>query len=219
MELDELKAAWIDYGRQLERQTARSDALQRVRGLHGIGRRVRLLAGAQWLQLAIGLLFSLWGGAAWTDHWGSWHLVAYGLALHGYGLALLLTAAVQLRRIGAIDYAGPIADSQQAIVRLRRARLRSDRILFACGGVMWVPALGLLLHTAGVDLWVLRPAVVLANLLAGLAISVALVVASLRWPAWFERSAQHRRLAEIERDLRGLDEESPDDDGRTRRGA
>ncbi|UYC10716.1 hypothetical protein [Xanthomonas sp. CFBP 8445] len=210
MELDELKAAWIDYGRQMERQAAQRDALQRARGLHGIGRRVRLLAGAQLLQLAIGLLFSLWGGAAWTEHWGTWHLVAYGLALHGYGLALLATAAVQLRRIGAIDYAGPIADSQQAIVRARRARLRSDRVLFACGGVMWVPALGLLLYAAGVDLWALRPAVVLANLLAGLAVSVVLVAASLRWPAWFERSAQHRRLAEIERDLCDLHEARSD---------
>jgi hypothetical protein len=169
--------------------------------LLGTQSRLRLVTRSQVIQVLIGALFAVWGGSTWMDHWGSWPLVAYGLGVHAYGLALLATAAVQLVRIAAIDYSRPVADVQQGIVDLKRSRMRSERILLAVGGVGWVPIIFLLAHHAGLDVWETQPWKVLANLGVGLAISIGLLWASVRYPAWLERTAQGKNLRDIERDL------------------
>ncbi len=205
MELDELKIAWTELGRQLERKDLQIAALQRQNGLFALRSRLRQVTFGQVVQLAFGLWFVVWGGSTWSDHWGTWHVVAYGIVLHLYGLALLIAAAVQLVGVARVDYAGPVATIQQRIVDLKHARLRSERFLLALGGVGWVPVMFLLLHKAGLDIWLLQPAHVLLNLAVGLVISAGMLWASFRYPAWFQRTAQGRHLAEIEHDLAELE--------------
>lgn len=85
-----------------------------------------------------------------------------------YGLALLATAALQLARITAIDYTGPIAAVQHSVLRLKQLRTKSERILLAIGGVGWVPVMFLMLYNAGLDVWSIQPSHVLANLGVGI---------------------------------------------------
>jgi hypothetical protein len=201
MELDELKTAWAELERRLEERDRQVTEMQRHTALLGAQSRLRLVTRGQIMQLLIGVLLAVWGGSTWVDDWGRWHLVMYGLGVHAYGLVLLATAAVQLVQVAAIDYSRPVAIVQRGIVDLKRARVRSERLLLAVGGVGWVPITFLIAHHAGMDIWATRPSNVLANLGVGLAISITLLWASARYPAWLERSAQGKHLADIERDL------------------
>lgn len=201
MELEEMKIAWSELGRRLDQRDVQVAELRYRHSVLGLQSRLRLMTRGHLIQLAIGLLLTFWGGSTWPDHWGKWHIVAYGIALHLYGLVLIWTAAVQLRRVMAIDYSGSVATIQAGIVRLKRSRLRTERILTVIGGMAWVPALFLLLYYAGLDVWMSKPGVVIANLTLGVAASAALLWSSWRHPEWFERTAQHRHLAEIEREL------------------
>lgn len=204
MELDELKIAWSELGRRVEQQDLQVAELRRHNAVHGLRARLRLVTAGQVVQVLIGLLLAVWGGGTWVDHLGSWHLFACGLALHLYGIALIASATLLLTRVAAIDYARPVADIQHAILRLRRARIRTERILLAIGGVIWVPIMLLLLHEVGFDAWLASPANVLANLGAGLLISIVLLWVFARYPAWFERTAQGRHFAALEQDLADL---------------
>lgn len=206
MELDDLKTAWAELGRRLDEKEAQLAQLRRRNALSDLQSRLRLVTRGQVAQLLTGLLFALWGGSTWIDHWGTWHLVAYGLGLHAYGVAMLATAAMQLMQIVAVDYAGSVTTIQRSLLQLKRSRVRSERILLAIGGIGWVPALFVLAYYAGWDVWAIRPGHVIANLGVGLAISSGLLWASVRYPAWLERSAQGKHFAEMERDLGDLEQ-------------
>lgn len=201
MELHELESAW----KALDAQVARQEVeLKQLRGqnlrMRMRGKLTRASFG-QWAQLAIGLLFALWGGGYWFDHLGTPHLVAYGLAVHAYGIALLATAVVMLLHLAAVDYAQPVAEVQQRLLTLRRTRIRSERVCWIVGAVVWVPIMMIALRTIGLDAWLANPGWVLGNLAAAVAIAAAAAWVMWRRPAWFAKMSMDGPLAEVERQL------------------
>lgn len=198
MELQELEAAWKTLDARVSQQAVE---LKQLRSKHLLSR----VSLGQWKQLAIGLVFVLWGGAYWADHLGTPHLVAYGLAAHAYGIAIMATAIVLLVAVSRVDHTLPVADVQQRLLELRRARIRSERILWLFGAVMWVPLLMMgvrgFLH---LDVWLLDPSYVLWNLAVGAALAVIAALVMWRKPAWFAKSAMQGPLAEIDRQLADL---------------
>ena len=201
MELHELESAW----KALDAQVARQEVeLKQLRGqnlrMRMRGKLTRASFG-QWAQLAIGLLFALWGGGYWFDHLGTPHLVAYGLAVHAYGIALLATAIAMLLHLAAVDYAQPVADVQQRLLTLRRTRIRSERVCWIVGAIVWVPIMMIALRTIGFDAWLANPGWVLGNLAAAVAIAAAAAWVMWRKPAWFAKISMDGPLADVERQL------------------
>ena len=198
MELQELESAW----KTLEARVAQQDVeLKQLRSKQLLSR----VSFSQWKQVAIGLVFVLWGGAYWADGIGTPHLVAYGLAVHAYGIAIMATAIVLLVALRRVDYTSPVADVQQRLLGLRRTRIRSEQILWLCGAVVWVPLLMMgLRRFLHLDVWLLHPSYVWWNLAAGLAIAVGAAVMMWRKPAAFAKSAMKGPLAEIDRQLADL---------------
>jgi hypothetical protein len=201
MELHELESAWKTLDAQVAQQDVAIKDLRRQNlGLRMRGKLMRASFG-QWAQLAIGLLFAVWGGGYWFDHLGTPHLVAYGLAVHAYGIALLATAVVMLVHLAAVDYAQPVADVQQRLLTLRRTRIRSERVCWIVGAIVWVPIMMIGLRTIGLDAWLVNPAWVLGNLAAAVAIAAAAAWVMWRKPAWFAKISMDGPLADVERQL------------------
>jgi hypothetical protein len=201
MELHELESAWKTLDARVAQQDVELAHLRaHNRGLRLRGKLQRVSLG-QWAQLAVGLLFAVWGGGYWFDHLGTPHLVAYGLAVHAYGIALLATAIVMLLHVAAVDYGKPVGDVQQRLLTLRRTRIRSERVLWILGALMWVPILMIALRTIGLDAWLANPAWVLGNLAAAVALAAAAAWVMWRKPAWFAKLSMDGPLQEVERQL------------------
>lgn len=205
MELQELERAWGGIEQRLAAQDRELAALRRGAGLSGARARLRWVTIGQALQLAVGLGFVLWAGSYWWERRDTPHLLAYGLAIHAYGVALLGLAAAQLARLARIDYDAPVLSVQSRLQSLGRVRIRHERALLMAGCVMWVPFLLVVLHGLGLDVWRHSPANVWANLAFGVVLALVAGWATRRWAARFERGAIGDALREAEAELGGID--------------
>lgn len=104
MEMHELEKAWGGLEARLESQALELGRLRERRAVDLARAKLRLLSAGQVVQLAVGVLIMFWAGGYWHDQLGQAHLVAYGVSLHLYGLAFVVTSAVQLAWLSRIDY-------------------------------------------------------------------------------------------------------------------
>src|SRR5688500_7700780 len=171
MELTELERAWKGLDERLAglERHARGEREHRV--AEGVRVRLRGVAFWQLVQLAIGIAIVLVAGPYWIGHWGSAHLVVYGIAIHLYGLALLIVAATQLMQLWRVDYRRPVLDVQKRLLELSWFRVRSERWLLVAGFVAWVPAVFAIAAAAGLDVWLTNRLNVWLNLVASLAMA------------------------------------------------
>jgi len=204
MDMHELEQAWNGLDARLERQDVMLERIQRRDSMRTARARLRLVSIGQLAQLAVGVLIVLWAGGYWFDHLGETHLVIYGVAVHLYGLALLIVSALQLVRLSRIDYREPVLDVQRQLVAIRKLRIASERLLLILGFVAWVPIVFIALRAIGVDVWETRPAVVLWNLAIGVGLAGFVAWLVRRFRDRFERDAAGRSLSEAEADLAEL---------------
>lgn len=174
MELDELKRAWV-------RMDLRQDAMEALLYLDFHGRRLDRARGAlrplwwgQWLQLAIGVALSVWGGILWATHLDQAAVLVCGLAAHAYGVLLIIFSARNLYLVHHIDYAAPVVDIQRRMAELRAFRVRIETPVNAVAGCfLWIPVLWVSLSLHGIDLW--SPGFIRWTVASGLAGLVSLV--------------------------------------------
>jgi hypothetical protein len=178
--------------------------IQRRHGIKAARARLRLVSLGQIVQLVVGSLIVLWAGSYWFAHLGQTHLAVYGVAIHLYGLGLLIASALQLARLARVDYRKPVLEVQRQLVALRRLRIGSDRLLTIAGFVVWVPIVFVAANAVGLDVWQARPAAVLANLAAGLGLAALVAWLMHRFRDTFERDATGRSLREAEAELAEL---------------
>ena len=185
MELDEMKLAWQQIDRRLQRQEDQQQRLFTDGKLGKARRGLRPLAWGQSLQLAIGVVFVVWGASFWFEHRQVLHLLISGLLLHAYGLMFIIFSARNLYLIGQIDYAAPVLEIQRRLADLRAFRLRVEaptNAVLAC--FIWIPVLLVSLAENGVDLWAYGGRVFLYWSLTSSAVGlvmVVLVVWLMRW--------------------------------------
>lgn len=154
MELDELKRAWAEMELRQDGMEALLRADFHDRRMGRTRAALRPLLWGQVLQLAIGVAFSIWGGAFWGTHLRPWHLLVCGLLVHAFGLLLIVFSARNLYLIQRIDYAAQVVDIQRDIARLRAFRVRVEAPVNAVlGCFIWIPVLWMNLAWYGIDLW------------------------------------------------------------------
>lgn len=204
MEMHELEQAWGGLTERLDRQDRMLQQIQRSHGMKTARARLRLVSLGQIIQLAIGILIVFCAGGYWFNHLGQIHLVVYGVAVHLYGLGLLIASALQLTRLAQLDYRKPVLEVQRQLIALRRLRVGSDRALTIAGFVVWVPLIFIAANAVGLDVWQTRPSAVLANLAAGLALAALVAWLMHRFRDTFERDATGRGLREAEAELAEL---------------
>ena len=204
IEMQDLQQAWHGLEQRLARHETELLRARERRALDSVRARLRLVSAGLWLQLAVGVMVVLWAGGYWFDHLGQWHLVAYGVGVHLWGIGLLGASAHQLARLSQIDYDAPVLDVQRSVLALRRSRVAGERLLLTAGGVAWVPLVFIALASVGMDVWRRSPDIVLWNLAAGVGLAGLAAWLTRRYRGWFERDATGRGLREAEAELAEL---------------
>lgn len=204
MDMNELQRAWTSLDTRLSQQNLMLESLQRRHVLERLVQRLRPLGVALWLQLLVGLVVVLLAGSYWSERIEQPHLLFYGVAVHLYGIGLLATAIAQLTHITGLEPGLPVLDLQRRLLRLRRLRIAGERWLMAGGFFVWAPFVFLVLAASGLDVWQVRPLVVLSNLAIAVALSAGMLWASYRFRSWFERDASGRSLRQAESELSEL---------------
>lgn len=151
MELDELKRAWAETELRQDGMEALLRINIREHRLGAVRAALRPLFWGQMLQLALGVVLSIWGGGLWATHVGQIGVMACGLVVHAYGLLLIGFAARNLYLVRAIDLAAPVLDVQRSLAKLRAFRIRVETpVNFVACCFVWIPVAWAALVAVGV---------------------------------------------------------------------
>lgn len=200
MELDDLKQAWQDLDRKLDRQ----HAMDVLRFREERGKRLKSglwpLALGQALQMLLGVATLLLGVDVWTGHREVPHLLAIGLSLHVYGVAMIVSGGVVGALIAKIDYAAPVLDIQKRLALLRKVYVRTGTALGLAWWLMWMPFVAAILMAAfGADLYLNAPSV----FTVGTAVGVAGLLATWGLHRWMGHPSRPRLAQAMENSMTG----------------
>jgi hypothetical protein len=156
-ELDDLKIAWKELNRQLERQNALTLRQIKENKLGRFRSGLRPLVFGQTLQLILGAVITIVSANFWVGHLNHLHLLLSGLFLQAYGILFIAFAARDLILIRQIDYSAPIVVIQKQLAELRAWHIRAAIWHGIAGSVVWLPVLIIILHLLGADIWIQRP--------------------------------------------------------------
>ncbi|QSX76457.1 hypothetical protein HIV01_008290 [Lysobacter arenosi] len=143
MELDELKLAWQTLDRRLEQQTALNLQLLTETRIDKVRSRLRPLWFGQVIQLIVGVLLTVTFANFWIANAGSPALLASGLLMHAWSVALIISAVMELLLITRIDYAGPVLTIQKSLAQLRLWRTRVSPWLGLPFWLLWMPLMAI----------------------------------------------------------------------------
>ncbi|WP_049623246.1 hypothetical protein [Frateuria defendens] len=202
MELDELKAAWRDLDRRLERsESVQSDwrrelALDRTRTAL---RRWLWLPGS---ELAVSVLAAWFAGGYLAGHAGAALASPPGalpaLVLWGLGVAGIVAGVRQIVAVASIDYAAPVLAIQRRLIEARRLRLRSARASLLAWLPLW-PVCAVLAVQWAFGFGSYRqfaPAWLVANVATGVVLDLVLVWLARRYGQALARGRVLRRLSD-----------------------
>jgi hypothetical protein len=159
-ELDDLKSAWQNLNRNLERQHTLALHQFKESKLDRFRSGFRPLLAGQIIQLICGVLVSIFAGSFWVAHMGVAHLMLYGISLHVYGIMFIVFAARDLFLISRLNYAAPVLALQKQIADLRAWHLRAALWFGIAGCFIWIPLMLIIFYKLGADVWMRNPGVV-----------------------------------------------------------
>ncbi|MGO1068673.1 serine/threonine protein kinase [Lysobacter sp. CA199] len=196
MELDDLKLAWQELDRKLERQYT----MELLRFREERGQRMksglRPLAWGQALQMVFGVMCVILGTVFGLHHLGTAHLFAFGLIVSVYGIALIGCGAAMQALLADNDYNAPVVTIQKRLASLRKTYIRTGLAVGLVWWLLWMPFVSVLLMTLfGVDLYRNAPSV----FVTGSVIGVIGLLASWGFYHW-SRQPGRPRLAKLMND-------------------
>src|SRR3546814_7261776 len=107
------------------------------------------------MQVAIGVVLTVFFARFWTSHLGNLPLVLSGITLHAYSVALIISGVTELLLVIRTDYAAQVVTIQKYVTLLRQWRVRSRHWFGLAQWLVWVAVkLGLLAGENGrADVW------------------------------------------------------------------
>lgn len=214
MELDEMKAGWHALEERLARQEAVNRELLAQRQVDRVRTRLRWFMACRAVQIALAVALVAWIAPYWIAHRGQPALLWSGIALHLYGVALAASGILEALVAVRVQHAGPVLQVQRYVGYLKGWRARIAPWLGLSHWLLWIAMALVLFDVAlGVDLWAVKPRLVLAWLAFGgfgLALTVWLLTlapASVRKPlrAGLKRSSIGATLLGVDRLLDEVD--------------
>jgi len=210
-DFDDLKIAWKELSRQLERQNVLTLRQLNEGKLARLRFGLRPLVLGQTLQLIVGVVIAVVSAQFWVNHFSTTHLLICGLLLQAYGIMFIAFGLRDLMLIRRIDYGAPIIVIQKQLAQLRAWHIRVAFWYGMTGSVIWLPVMLIVLYELGIDLRTDHPQKVwwlVASAVACLAVNygfVRLAHSSGRCgralaASWIGRSVHHAQavLTEIE---------------------
>lgn len=199
MELDDLKSAWQQVTQELEAQKRVTDKLLTERTSRRLEDALRPLFTWQVVQIGVGVLLASIGGQFWVARTGEAVLLASGLTVHAYGIALIINGIRVVMRYREIDFGAPVTTLQKHVAQLERSYVISGWILGLPWWLLWIPLAIVLLTLMGVDVlqgdasgWLVP------NIVAGLCGMVLTLVAYF-WARGSTQPGARERLARMVR--------------------
>ena len=195
MELDDLKPAWQSQtaiaNETLLAITARATAVRRLTPLHlGLG-----------LELFFNALAVLALGSYLGDHFAQPRLAIPAAIAGLFALVLCACVILQIVELRAIDRGASIVEMQRRLERLEMLRARTTIGTLAFAPLMWLP-IAIVGADAffGFDLYTLSRAWLIANVVFGVAVAAAAVIAARAVEA---SPSLSKRFEGLVRDLSG----------------
>lgn len=193
MELDDLKLAWRELDRKLDRQYA----LDKLRFREERGQRIksglRPLVWGQALQMLFGLVCLIWGVGFWMHHLGTTHLVVFGIIVHVYGIVLIACGGMMQGLIARNDFTAPVVTIQKHLALMRKTYIRTGMLVGLAWWLLWMPFVSVLLMSFfGADMYRNAPSVYVIGTVVG--------VLGLLATWWFHHWSRHPsrpRLAKL----------------------
>jgi serine/threonine-protein kinase len=198
MELDDLKTAWRELDRRLDRNHALNLRVLKELKLDGTRSALRGLARLLVFELAVSVVAVLLVGSFLADHLGEPAFAVSAVVLHAVSLFMIVAAARQLAWIDRIDYSASVAAIQRDLARLRASRVRTVRWLLLLSPLLWTP-LAIVAAQGLLDVDLYRDfgiAWVAANLAFGAAFIPLAVWIARRCGGWLDASPALRRLVD-----------------------
>ena len=197
MELDDLKTAWTELDRRLDRVEHLVHADRETRRFTSARRVIGWLGAWQAMQVAIWIVVIVMIAPYWIAHRHVPHLLVAGLAIHLYGILSIGTAVVQLLVMGRTWHTAPVVTFQKRIAELGRLRIICNLALMLPWWVLWVAVLMVVAEAvAGIDLYAYQPAWILGNIVFGLVALVACL--------WVARRVANRPSASRPKWVQGI---------------
>ncbi|MGH8192875.1 MAG: hypothetical protein ACREQ8_00545 [Woeseiaceae bacterium] len=210
MELDDLKTAWQEMERRLEKSENLNLQFFNERRLDKVKSALRWFGWAQAIELAVWFALVVIVAPFWIEHRETAHFLVSGLVLHAYGVAAICLGTVQLLMIGRIRFSRPVLVIQKHVAELRRMRSRSTLLLGLPWCFLWVP----LLIVGAKWLWdidVYSPGWTPASLAFGLAVMLLAIGYARRQlhrpagPEWSQRILDHLAGCSLNRAQQQID--------------
>ncbi|SEK65906.1 hypothetical protein SAMN05428989_0554 [Pseudoxanthomonas sp. GM95] len=175
MELDDMKLAWQAMETRLERQGALNLQLFTESRLDKARARLWPLFAWQVVQALLGIGMAVVFARFWVHHIESLPALISGLALHVWGVALVVCSAVDVLLLTRLHYAKPVLTVQKTLGQLRWWRVKWQPRLGLAWCLLWLALLevaakamtgqdlptGFLLWTSAVNLVLLGGSVLL----------------------------------------------------------
>jgi hypothetical protein len=170
MEIDDLKRAWQDLDRRLDRVEALHARLQLDARLGTLRHGLRPLVFGQALQVVFGVAVAVVSGMFWTSHRQETAMVFIGLLMQAYGIVAIAMGAATLAGLGRIDYAAPVVAMQKRLASVRRLQVAGGLVVGGAWWVLWLPATAMIMRaTLGMPLHGLPSSWLWLNVALGLA--------------------------------------------------
>lgn len=192
MNIDEMRDAWAEHDRTLDRLVQLNLANVRELRVTKTKASLRWLTSGIAIELAVVSLAVIWLGSFIADHLAEPRFAIPALIVAVCAVALAASCIRQLATIGSLDYSGPIVAVQKELERLRILRIRTTKWTFILGCVLWAPILAVFVRgTIGVDPYMIGAAIhsshadffrwIVANILFGIGLALLVVWISKRY--------------------------------------
>jgi hypothetical protein len=208
MDLDELQQRWQEQDRKLDaslrlnRQVVRALEVQKVSG--AMDRLSRFLI----FEIVVNVVAVVLLGSYLGDRIGVVRFALPAATLLACSIALVISPALQLARIRAVDYGVPVVAIQKQLEAVRLLRLRTTRWTLLLATLAWTPLHIVALDgLCGIDVYRLLGARwIVANVLVGVAV-IPLLLWMARLSVWrrFTRYLDGRNLTAARHFLASLE--------------
>lgn len=141
MEIDDMKLAWQAMDTRLQRQSALNLQLFTESRLDKARARLRPLLVWQSVQILLGIGMAVVFARFWVHHTDSIPALVSGLALHVWGVALVVCSAVDVLLLTRMHYARPVLTVQKTLSQLRYWRVRWQPWVGLAWCLLWLALL------------------------------------------------------------------------------
>jgi hypothetical protein len=210
-DIDDLKQAWQQLERRLERQHALAFEQFKDGRMRQMQRGLRPLYWGQIVQLAVGAACMVASVRAAYLHWPVPHVLAAAAVMLVYGLVAIEFAARTLRQLSRLDPTAPVVAIQAQLAAMRRWYVLSELIVGLPWWFLWLPAFMVAAGLAGVDVFARAPRLLTYAAVigvAGLALTFAFHWLARRpgWPRLARYADESMVAASLRRAQAAVDE-------------